>query len=45
MLERHVNQHFKCTNNKIDDGIKGKLIKRKGKKLRLRKQPFTGKFY
>lgn len=43
MLERHVNQHFKCTNNKIDEGIKGKLIKRKGKKLRLRKQPFTAR--
>jgi len=42
MLERHVNQHFKSTNNKIDNG---KLIRKKGKKLRLRKQPFTGKFH
>lgn len=45
MLERHVNQHFKSTNNKEDDGINGKLIRRKGKKLRLRRQPFTGKFH
>lgn len=44
MLERHVNQHFKLTTNKEDDGMNGKLIRRKGKKLRLRRQPFTGKF-
>lgn len=44
MLERHVNQHFKLTTNKEDDGTNGKLIRRKGKKLRLRRQPFTGKF-
>lgn len=43
MLERHVNQHFKST-NKEDEGTNGKLIRRKGKKLRLRKQPFTGEF-
>lgn len=43
MLERHVNQHFKPT-NKDDEGVNGKLIRRKGKKLRLRRQPFTGKF-
>lgn len=45
MLERHVNQHFKASSNKEDEGgINGKLIRRKGKKLRLRRQPFTGKF-
>lgn len=44
MLERHVNQHFKSSNSKEDDGANGKLIRRKGKKLRLRKQPFTGWF-
>lgn len=45
MLERHVNQHFKSTSNKDDEGINGKLIRRKGKKLRLRRQPFTGIFH
>lgn len=44
MLERHVNQHFKPTSNKEDEGMSGKLIRRKGKKLRLRRQPFTGKY-
>jgi len=44
MLERHVNQHFKSSGNKDDEGLNGKLIRRKGKKLRLRRQPFTGKF-
>jgi len=44
MLERHVNQHFKSSNNREDEGMNGKLIRRKGKKLRLRRQPFTGKF-
>lgn len=44
MLERHVNQHFKSSNNKEEEGLNGKLIRRKGKKLRLRRQPFTGKF-
>lgn len=45
MLERHVNQHFKSSNNREDEGVNGKLIRRKGKKLRLRRQPFTGKFH
>lgn len=45
MLERHVNQHFKSTGNKEDEGTNGKLIRRKGKKLRLRRQPFTGMFF
>lgn len=45
MLQRHVNQHFKSTNNKDYDGLNGKLIRRKGKKLRLRRQPFTGIFF
>ncbi|XP_050438277.1 uncharacterized protein LOC126844265 isoform X2 [Adelges cooleyi] len=44
MLERHVNQHFKVSNNKEDEGISGsKLIRRKGKKLRLRRQPFSAR--
>lgn len=45
MLERHVNRHFKSSNNnKEDDNLIGKLVTRKGKKIRFRKQPFTGKF-
>lgn len=40
MLERHVNHHFKSR----EEDINGKFIRRKGKKLRLRRQPFTGKF-
>ncbi|VVC28834.1 Zinc finger C2H2-type [Cinara cedri] len=39
MLERHVNHHFKSR----EDDINGKFIRRKGKKLRLRKQPFTAR--
>ncbi|XP_060856322.1 uncharacterized protein LOC132934063 isoform X1 [Metopolophium dirhodum] len=43
MLERHVNQHFKSSSNREDEGLNGKLIRRKGKKLRLRRQPFTAR--
>ncbi|XP_050528682.1 uncharacterized protein LOC126898551 [Daktulosphaira vitifoliae] len=42
MLERHVNQHFKVS-NKEEEGNNGKLIRRKGKKLRLRRQPFSAR--
>lgn len=51
MLERHVNQHFSHSENSSSSGTAAKrslestpnkLFRRNGKKLRYRRQPFSG---
>ncbi|XP_065333327.1 zinc finger protein jing homolog isoform X1 [Cloeon dipterum] len=53
ILQRHINSHFSAVSNgsngngtrKSTDGTSSKLFKRNGKKLRLRRQPWSARMF